>query len=200
MKHTADAGPQPAAFLDRDGTLIVDQGYICDFRQVRVFDFAVAAVHLLNQLGYRVVLVTNQSAVARGICSEKQIRRLHRELQGYFSRHGATIDAVYYCPYLNNGAVRHYRRSSQLRKPQPGMLLQAARDLSLDLPGSYMIGDTLDDVAAGKAAGCRTIKVNTGIARPGEEPGPAATQADFTVATLLDAARLIQSLTINGLD
>lgn len=157
-----------AVFLDRDGTLIEDRGYICSFEQVGFFAFAADAVRILNDAGYRVIVVSNQSAVARGICSCKQVEALHRHLQDHFKKAGASIAAFYYCPFLAEAKVSRYRLDSPLRKPAPGMLLQAARDHELDLSSSYMIGDKIDDILAGKAAGCRTVLVRTGQGRDSE--------------------------------
>jgi len=157
-----------AALLDRDGTLIRDGGYICDFKQVEFFPFAAAAVRRLNQAGYLVIVVSNQSAVARGMCSEEQVRFLHQELQAHFAAQGAAIAAFYYCPFLADGPLAAYRRESPLRKPAPGMLLQAAADFAIDLGASYMIGDKVDDIEAGRRAGCRTVLVRTGCGNESE--------------------------------
>ncbi|MBN2346037.1 MAG: HAD family hydrolase [Candidatus Aminicenantes bacterium] len=181
-----------AVFLDRDGTLIQDRGYICEFSQVAFFPFAAAAVRLLNRAGYLVVVASNQSAVARGICSAEQVERLHRRLQAHFSERGAAIAAFYYCPFLAGGRVAAYRRQSPLRKPEPGMLLQAARELDLDLAHSFMVGDKADDVEAGRRAGCGTVLVRTGEGESASD-GPTP-PADFVVADLAAAARLIASL------
>jgi D-glycero-D-manno-heptose 1,7-bisphosphate phosphatase len=184
-----------AVFLDRDGTLIENRGYICEFSQVGFFPGAVAAVRELNRAGFLVVVVSNQSAVARGLCTEEQVALLHHELQARFKEQGAEIAAFYFCPYLADGTVAAYRRESPWRKPEPGMLLQAARDHDLDLAASFMVGDTIDDIEAGRRAGCRTVMVRTGCGRESEsrlaagEPGP-----DFVADDLAAAAALIASL------
>lgn len=159
---------QKAVFLDRDGTLIQDRGYICNFSQVGHFDFAAIAVRAMNEAGYLVIVVSNQSAVARGICSEKEIKLLHRQLQNHFKKDNAVISAFYYCPFLPDGKIERYRLDSPLRKPAPGMLLQAASDFELDLSLCIMIGDKTDDIEAGKRAGCRTILVRSGQGRGSE--------------------------------
>lgn len=184
-----------AVFLDRDGTLIQDRGYICDFYQVGFFPGAVNAVRTMNRAGYLVIVVSNQSAVARGICSERQIIELHRQLQSHFKDRGAEITAFYHCPYLADGKVAGYRLDSPLRKPAPGMLLQAAIDFDLDLACSVMVGDKVDDIEAGRRAGCLTMLVRSGQGRFSETalaktgPGP-----DHTVDDLLAAARIIATL------
>jgi len=184
-----------AIFLDRDGTLIEDRGYICDFSQVAFFPFAVDAVRTMNRAGYLVIVASNQSAVARGICNERQIIELHRQLQSHFKDRGAEITAFYYCPFLAEGKLARYRLDSPLRKPAPGMLLQAAIDFDLDLAHSVMVGDKPDDIEAGRRAGCLTMLVRSGQGRFSETalaktgPGP-----DHTVDDLLAAARIIATL------
>ncbi len=186
---------QKAVFLDRDGTLIQDLGYICRFEQVGFFTFAAAAVRALNEAGYLVIVVSNQSAVARGICNKREIELLHRQLQDHFRNQGALVAAFYFCPFLADAAVRRYRRNSPLRKPAPGMLLQAARDFKVDLASSFMIGDKIDDILAGQKAGCRTMLVRTGQGRNSEtgfqniHPPP-----DYVVDDLLAASTRITSL------
>lgn len=181
-----------AAFLDRDGTLIENRGYICEFSQVRVFPFAVGAVRRLSRAGYRVIVASNQSAVARGICSDEQVRELHRKLREHFAGQGAEIAAFYYCPFLADAALPAYRQESPLRKPAPGMLLQAAEEHGIDLSASFMVGDSLDDIEAGRRAGCRTVLVRTGYGGESESrlaaTGP---RPDHVAADLAAAAAFI---------
>lgn len=185
----------PAVFLDRDGTLVENRGYICEFSQVGFFPFAAGAVRTLNESGYRVIVVSNQSAVARGICSEEQVRELHRRLQAHFRERGAVIAGFYFCPFLENGALPAYRCASPLRKPEPGMLLQAAREHDIDLARSFMVGDRTDDIEAGRRAGCRTVLVRTGYGLASEaELAAAGPHPDFIADDLAAAARLIASL------
>jgi D-glycero-D-manno-heptose 1,7-bisphosphate phosphatase len=184
-----------AVFLDRDGTLIEDRGYICNFSQVGFFTFAAAAVRAINEAGYLVIVVSNQSAVARGICSEKEIKFLHRQLQNHFKKEGAAIAAFYYCPFLLDGTISRYSQDSEMRKPAPGMLLQAARDFELDLSSSFMIGDKTDDILAGKASGCRTMLVRTGQGRNSEISFQSiAPRPDYIVDDLLAASTIIATL------
>jgi D-glycero-D-manno-heptose 1,7-bisphosphate phosphatase len=184
-----------AIFLDRDGTLIEDRGYICSFSQVGFFNFAAAAVRVMNKAGYVVIVVSNQSAVARGICSEKEIKLLHQQLQNHFKKYSAVIAAFYYCPFLPDGTIERYRQDSPLRKPAPGMLLQAACDFELDLCSCIMIGDKTDDIEAGKAAGCRTMLVRTGQGRSSENSFQSIGQGpDYIVDDLLAASTVIATL------
>lgn len=190
-----------AVFLDRDGTLIQDRGYICDFSQVGFFPFAVDAVQTMNRAGYLVIVASNQSAVARGICSEPQIIELHRQLQGHFRDRGAEIAAFYHCPFLADGKIAAYRLDSPWRKPAPGMLLQAARDFDLTLSRCVMVGDKADDIEAGKRAGCLTVLVRSGKGSESEaglaSGGP---QPDRIVDDLAAAARIIAALSRPGSD
>ncbi|RIK67412.1 MAG: D,D-heptose 1,7-bisphosphate phosphatase [Planctomycetota bacterium] len=157
----------PAVFLDRDNTLIADPGYISDPADVRLLPGAAEAVRRIRAAGYRAVVVTNQSGVARGRITEAQLEAVHLRLRALLRGERAELDAIYVCPYLDGpeAVVAAYRRDSDLRKPRPGMLLLAARELGLDLPHSWMIGDSPRDVEAGRAAGCRTILISA-EARP----------------------------------
>jgi D-glycero-D-manno-heptose 1,7-bisphosphate phosphatase len=150
---------QAAVFLDRDNTIIDDPGYVADPNQVQLLSGAAEAIRRLNEAGYRVVVVTNQSGIARGLLTEDQLQDIHLQLKTLLEEQDARLDGIYYCPYLEGpeAIVPEYRRSSRLRKPAPGMLEQAAQELHLDLDYSWMIGDSLSDVQAGRAAGCRTI-------------------------------------------
>lgn len=154
-----------AVFLDRDGTVMEDEGYLCECSGIRVFPFSATAIRRLNDADVAVVVVTNQSAVARGLCTVDQVESVNRAMLERIEAEGGRIDAVYWCPFHPEGSVEKYSRPSSMRKPSPGMLHQAARELKLDLRKSVMIGDKLSDIAAGKAADCRTILVRTGYGK-----------------------------------
>jgi len=151
----------PAVFLDRDDTLIEDPGYINHPDQVRLLPHAADALVELRRLGYKLVIVTNQSAVARGIVTEEGLAEIHQRLVDLLRREGATVDGIYYCPYHPNGIIPEYRRESDLRKPNPGMLLLAAEEMDLELGRSWMLGNSYRDIAAGQRAGCRTILITS---------------------------------------
>lgn len=146
-----------ALFLDRDGVINVDHGYVC--RQ-ESFDFIegifelVAAAH---QQGYLVVVVTNQAGIGRGYYSEADFHALTDWMRGRFAEHDGYIDAVYFCPFHPEHGVGEYRRESNCRKPAPGMLLQAGRELGIDFGRSILVGDKPSDMAAGRAAGVGTL-------------------------------------------
>ncbi|NLF32458.1 MAG: HAD family hydrolase [Planctomycetes bacterium] len=176
-----------AVFLDRDNTLIADPGYLSEPSAVELLSGAPEALRLLAEAGFKLVLVTNQSGIARGLLDETQLAAIHAELSRQLAEGGARLDAVYYCPYHPDGTVERFARESDERKPSPGMLLRAGREMKLDLAASWMIGDRPRDILAGRSAGCRTVRVLTG----GQEAGEEEVEADFTCPTLLDAARLI---------
>jgi D,D-heptose 1,7-bisphosphate phosphatase len=182
-----------AVFLDRDNTVIEDPGYISDPQVVKLLPGVELAIKSLAQAGYKIVIVSNQSGVARGLLTEEMLERIHTELQRQLGTHGAHLDGIYYCPFHPEGTVEQYTKDSDLRKPKPGMLLKAAEDMDLDLPASWMVGDSVRDIEAGQRAGCRTVRVRVRAshhAAPGLEDDENV-QADFTVRNLVDAARVI---------
>lgn len=148
-----------AVFWDRDGTLLKHFDYLVNVNDVALIRGAAGAVRYLGDRGYKSVVVTNQSAVARGMITEKELAEINRRFTSLLFREGATIDKLYYCPYHPEAVVEEYRKDSDLRKPSPGMLLLAAEELDLDLTQCWMIGDDDRDVLAGQAAGCRTILI-----------------------------------------
>ncbi len=182
-----------AVFLDRDNTLIEDPGYISDPKVVTLLPGVELALKSLRQCGYKLVVVTNQSGIARGLLTEQTLDKIHAELRRQLSDRGAHLDAIYYCPFHPEGTIEEYAKDSDLRKPQPGMLQLAAKELDLDLSQSWMIGDSARDIEAGQRAGCKTIRVRS-RAEHHATPGLAndeGVQADHTVRNLVDAARVI---------
>jgi histidinol-phosphate phosphatase family protein len=153
--------PAPAVFLDRDGTLIEHVHYLADPALVRLIPGVAEGLIRLSRAGYRRVVVTNQSAIARGILTEERLEEIHAEMERQLAAAGASVDAIYFCP---DGPASNDRTviDNPNRKPGPGMLLQATRDLGLDLPRSWMVGDMISDALAGFNAGCRSILVQTG--------------------------------------
>lgn len=145
-----------AAFLDRDGVLNrkapSEDEYVTRWEQMEFLPGAHEAVRLLNEAGYFVVVVTNQRCVAKGLITTSQLDSMHARMRHEFETAGARIDAIYYCPH-------DVQPPCSCRKPQPGMLLEAARTHHLDLAESWMIGDSKRDVESGKRAGCRTVQL-----------------------------------------
>ena len=151
-----------AVFLDRDGTLIEEVGYLDRLEQIAFFPFSVDAVRLLNRAGFAVIVVTNQSGVARGLFDEAFVERAHREMAAALTRGGATVDDFYYCPHHPDAAVAAYRQACRCRKPQPGLLTQAAARHQIDLSRSFVVGDRLHDVESGAAVGAAGVLVRSG--------------------------------------
>lgn len=154
-----------AVFLDRDGTLCEEVGYLDSVEQMRLIPGSGQAVRLLNQYGFKVVVVTNQAGVARGFFPESRLEELHAELRRQLSEEGAYLDAIYYCPHHPAEGYPPYLQECQCRKPGTGLLLQAASDLNLHLPSSYMIGDHFSDVECGQRIEAETILLLTGHGR-----------------------------------
>ncbi len=152
----------PAVFLDKDGTLVEDLPYNVDPQRVRLAPDAVASLARLQAQGYRLAVISNQSGVARGRFGERALRTLERHLRDRFAQAGVTLSGVYWCPHHPDGVVPRYAIECTCRKPRPGLLWRAARDLEVDLTRSWMIGDILDDVEAGRRAGCRTVLLDNG--------------------------------------
>jgi D,D-heptose 1,7-bisphosphate phosphatase len=149
-----------AIFLDRDDTLIEDPGYINHPDQVKLLDGVAEALIELKALGYKLIVVTNQSAVARGIVTEKVLGEIHNRLKQLLTEKGVFLDRIYYCPYHPDGAVAKYRKESNCRKPNPGMLQKAADEMDIDLSRSWCIGNSSSDIEAGLRAGCKTILID----------------------------------------
>jgi len=149
---------RPAAFLDRDGVLNVDHGYVYRLDALALIPGAAEAVRLLNEAGYLVIVVTNQSGVARGFYGEDDVARFNAALAQRLGAEGAHIDAFYHCPHHPQGTVARYAIACDCRKPKPGLLEQAARDFSIDRARSFLIGDRDGDSEAAAAFGIRGIR------------------------------------------
>jgi D-glycero-D-manno-heptose 1,7-bisphosphate phosphatase len=146
-----------AVFLDRDGTLNVDTGFVAHPEDVRLVSGAAEGAKRLAQAGYVLVITSNQSGIARGILTEEQADAVDRKLLDLLRDRGVGIEAIYRCPHLPDGANSRFAVVCDCRKPKPGLLLRAAADLGLDLASSWAVGDSERDVQAGLAAGCRAI-------------------------------------------
>lgn len=177
------SGLRPAVFLDRDGTIAEEVGYLNHVSRFRMFPSAAVAVRRLNDAGFPVIVVTNQSGVGRGYFPESLVHTVNELMTEQLAKSGAKIEAVYYCPHISS-------QNCSCRKPKTGMLERAAREHTLDLRSSFVIGDRYGDVELARNAGARSILVRTGYGE-GELAWHAAkwpTQPDFIADDLSQAA------------
>lgn len=172
----------PAVFLDRDGTINVEKHYLYRVQDFELLPGAGEGIALLTQSGYRVVVVSNQSGIGRGYYTETDVHHLHHHLDQILKPFGAKIDAYYFCPHHPEHGQDEYQHECACRKPLPGMILQAAADLNIDLEQSFMVGDKLVDIEAGHAAGCRTFLVRTGYGAGIAEQNPVVQVCDDLLA------------------
>ena len=182
---------RPVVFLDRDGTLLEEAGYLDRLERLVFFPYSVDAVRVLNRAGLAVVIVTNQAGVARGIFQEEFVADAHRHSLSRLEAGGARVDGFYYCPHHPDASVEKYRIACDCRKPRPGMLRRAASDLNLDLSRSFVVGDRWHDLQAGRAVGARGILVRTGYGRTEETSPPRDAVHDAIVDNLIAAAAWI---------
>jgi D-glycero-D-manno-heptose 1,7-bisphosphate phosphatase len=161
QKNRSSGERRPAAFLDRDGVLNVDHGFVHKPEQLEWIEGAPEAVRLLNSAGYYVLVVTNQSGIARGYFDEAAVKLFHARMQDSLKAHGAHIDAFYYCPHHPEGTVKSFAVTCRCRKPGTGLLEQATGEWPVEIDASFLIGDRDDDMAAAAAFGIRGIKFNS---------------------------------------
>ena len=178
-----------AVFLDRDGTLIEDVGYLERVGRIAMYPWSIDAVRLLNRAGLRVVVTTNQAGVARGYFTEGLVEDVHRYLDSLLAPAGARIDAYYYCPHHPDAKVEAYRRQCDCRKPGRGLVDRAARDLGIDPTQSFVVGDRRLDIQLARAVGARAILVRTGYGVT-EEANPDL-RPDVVTDNLVDAVSWI---------
>lgn len=191
---------EPAVFLDRDNTLIANDGDLGDPEAVRLIDGVADGLSALRDAGFRLVVITNQGGVARGRYDESQVDAVHQEIASLIDEHAGRsglIDRFYYCPYHPEGTVEAYRRDHPWRKPRPGMILQAASDMRLDLGNSWVIGDQVRDVQAGRSAGCRAALI-TSNEHDVREANPSVTAANFSEAVQMILRERQHQPTHNG--
>ena len=155
---------QKAVFIDRDGTINRYVGFLKDIDEFELIDGVAEAIKKINESGYLAIVITNQPVIARGEVSITELNMIHNKMETLLGNKGAYIDAIYYCPHHPDkgfeGERIEYKIECDCRKPKPGMLLRAAKDYNIDLEKSWMIGDGINDVKAGKAAGCRTALID----------------------------------------
>jgi len=178
---------RPAVFLDRDGTIIEERGYLDRLDLLELYSFTADAIRLLNRAGYTTVVVTNQGGIGRGIIDEPFLQLVHSTLDARLAAGRARIDRYYHCPHHPEAIVPELRQKCACRKPAAGMIEQACRDLSLDPKRSVTIGDRRLDVVAGSSAGTRTILVRTGHGAHEEAMPPANARPDAILNNLMEA-------------
>ncbi len=155
-------------FIDRDGVICKEKHLLSKKEDLELLPQTEEAIKKLNEHNYRVVVVTNQPVVARGLCTEEEVIEINKHLEQLLLEKGAKLDRIYYCPHHPKGVIAKYTIECECRKPKPGMLLQAKKDFGLEtLSESYMIGDQIGDILAGERAGCKTILVETGYGGKG---------------------------------
>lgn len=167
-----------AVFLDRDGTMAPDVHYCSCVEDFELFPCTAEAIRLLNEHGLKVIVVTNQSGIARGFFTEETLAKIHKKMKEELARGGARVDGIYYCPH-------HPDDNCECRKPQPKLVLQAAKDVDIDLKQSFIVGDLDMDIKLGRKVGCKTILI-------ADSPlSTEITAPDAVVSNLLEAAQII---------
>jgi D-glycero-D-manno-heptose 1,7-bisphosphate phosphatase len=178
-----------AVFLDRDGTVSEEAGYVNHLDRFKVYPWAPEAIRRLNQAGLQVILITNQAGIAHGYFPESLVHEVHQRLQAELAFGGAALDAIYYCPHHPEGRVEAYRIQCMCRKPGTGLIEKAAQERHLDLRSSFVVGDRYQDLQMGFKVGARTILVLSGYGK-GEllyQKDTWAQQPDHIAADLSDA-------------
>jgi D-glycero-D-manno-heptose 1,7-bisphosphate phosphatase len=180
----------PALFLDRDGTLVEARHYPSRPADLVLYPGLGPGLRLLQAAGWKVVVITNQSGLARGLFAETDLDLMHDHLRAVLAAEDVTIDGIYFCPHHPEGVVAGLSIACDCRKPMPGMLHRAAADLGIDLSASWFLGDILDDVQAGTRAGCRTVLIDLGTESPPTLPArqPTAVARDTAHALAIVAA------------
>ena len=189
-----------AVFLDRDGVITREPPhYAHEVSQLKLIPKSTDAIRLLNENGFIVIVASNQAGIAYGYYGEEDALLFHQAMKENLAREGAHIDAIYYCPHHPEAKIEKYRVNCNCRKPKPGMLTRAAKELNIDLKQSYVIGDKLSDIEAGKRAGCKTTMVRTGHGV--EELKSNEIDCDYVANDLYDAVQHILYLShklVNG--
>ena len=175
---------RPAVFLDRDGTIVEECGYLNRLEKLTLFPWTVDALRLIKRAGFATVVITNQAGVGRGIIEEDFVHAVHREIDRRLEGTGAGIDRYYYCPHFAESKIDRYRQECLCRKPAPGMIQQACQEMNLDPAKSVMVGDKWLDVACGLAAGTRAVLVLSG---PHQSDAPDGVHADAILNNLMEA-------------
>jgi D-glycero-D-manno-heptose 1,7-bisphosphate phosphatase len=181
----------PAVFLDRDGTLIEDVGYLDRVERLRLFSYTTDALRVLSRAGYRLVICTQQAGIAMGFVDEATVQAIHRQIVERLGDAGVEVSGVYYCPHHVDAKVERYRTDCECRKPLPGMVLRAAAELDLDLARSFVVGDRWRDLEMGIRAGCEGVLVRTGYGETESRMVPEGLRAAAITGNVIEAASWI---------
>lgn len=182
---------QRAVFLDRDGTLVEEAGYLDRLERLVFFPYTVDAVRLLNRRGFAVIVVTNQAGIGRGIFKEAFVAEAHRHISNRLEAGGARIDAFYYCPHHPEAVIDAFRQSCDCRKPQPGLFRRAALEHGIALDQSFVVGDRWHDLEAGQCVGARGILVRTGYGKSEEAAAQSHAAPSAIVNNVIEAVSWI---------
>lgn len=185
-----------AVFLDRDGTINEEAGYLDELAKIKIIPAAFEAIRLINRYDMKAVVITNQAGVARGLFSEEFVNTANEYLRAALRQKDAIIDKFYYCPHHPTEGIGHYRQECNCRKPAAGMLLRAAQEMDINLAQSYIIGDRYNDMEAGKKVGAKGVLVKTGFGQSlllddGPDKPTSENRPDFIAADILEAVRWI---------
>ncbi len=164
-------GNRIAVFMDRDGTITEEMGYLKDAKKLRLISYSGEAIRLLNKKRILTIVISNQSGVARGYFTEEAVKKIHSKLKRLLKKEGAHLDEIYYCPHHPKFGSPQYKKNCNCRKPKPGMLLKAARRFNLDLKRCYVIGDKVDDIRLAQNVWVKGILVLTGYGRRSKNKG-----------------------------
>jgi D-glycero-D-manno-heptose 1,7-bisphosphate phosphatase len=182
----------PAVFLDRDGTMIHDAGYLCRLEELRWFPWTIDAIRLLNRAGFLVFVATNQGGVGLGLFEETFVHAVHDEMNARITAGGGRIDGWFYCAHHPRAVIEELRVTCDCRKPQPGLVHQAQRQFQFDLGRSFVVGDKLSDVGLASSVGARGVLVRTGHGEyQASRLEDAETRPSFVAADLMEAAAWI---------
>jgi D,D-heptose 1,7-bisphosphate phosphatase len=185
-----------AVFMDRDGTINEEVGYMDSIDKLNLFAYTAEAIRLINESGMKAVVMTNQSGVAKGYFTEEFVRTVHERIQEMLRERGAFIDAFYYCPHHQTEGIGVYLQSCACRKPGAGMLIKASKELDIDLRRSYTVGDMLKDIQVARTVGAKGILVKTGygintIEKDLTSATPEICQPSYIAEDILDAVKWI---------
>jgi D-glycero-D-manno-heptose 1,7-bisphosphate phosphatase len=199
-QQSSNSNPKSRAFfIDRDGTLNEDIGYVSRPDELKLFPWAAQSLRLINEAGFKAIVITNQSGIARGLYDERALEAINSRLIEELAAKGARVDGIYFCPHHPYFGVAPYRANCTCRKPQTGLVDAAAHEQNIDLSGSYVIGDKASDINLAKNAGAQSALVLTGYGRETlDHPERWPCEPDFVGENLLDAVKQILDIEFYG--